>query len=306
VNVLILGGNGFIGSHIVDALLEAGFQVRIFARQSSQISINAEIFIGDFLDKAKLSEALIGIDAVIHCISTTVPATSALDPLNDVNTNLIGTIELLRLMHAQRIRRLIYLSSGGTVYGNPTRTPVHESTPLNPISNYGAVKVAIEKFIGVSQINQGILPTIVRPSNPYGERQGHKGVQGLISTVLHNYFKKLPTKIYGDGSVIRDYIYVKDVANLVTRMVDSEHCGVYNAGSGIGYSINQIISTIEQITGSAVKREYSPSRGFDVKEIVLDSSLAHKEFKWKPETSIDVGIKMQYEWLKEKYGRTNR
>jgi UDP-glucose 4-epimerase len=299
VNVLVLGGQGFIGSYIVDSLLESGHRVRVFTRQPSLELTQAEVFVGDFLDKAKLSESLNDMDAVVHCISTTVPATSALDPLNDINTNLVGTIELIKLMEAQRVNRLIYLSSGGTVYGNPQLTPVTESAPLNPISSYGAVKVAIENFIEVSRINQGIQPTIVRPSNPFGERQGHKGVQGLISTVLHNILNGRPTRVYGDGTVIRDYIYVKDVAELVNRMIGSDNCGVYNAGSGVGYSINQVIEIIEQVTESKVKKDMYPSRGFDVNEIVLDSSLALKDFDWKPWVSIEAGIRRQFDWMKK-------
>lgn len=306
MNVLVLGGHGFIGSHIVEALSNTSHTLKVFARKPAEFYYDAELFTGNFLDTGKLSEALVGIDTVIHCISSTVPATSTSDPVYDIKTNLIGTVELLRLMRTQGVHRIIYFSSGGTVYGNPLTIPVPENAPLNPISSYGAVKVAIEKFIIVSKIDSEIESVILRPSNPYGERQGHKGVQGLISTVLNNAMNCRPTVIYGDGSTIRDYVYIKDVANLVCNILESERCGIYNAGSGIGFSINQVIDTIEEATGLTVLKQYKMNRGFDVKEIILDSTLAKKHFNWAPSVSLVSGIKKQFEWLEAQNGRTNR
>jgi UDP-glucose 4-epimerase len=298
VNILVLGGHGFIGSHIVESLCKQGHDLRVFARKPSEYSLDGEWFNGDFLDKSKLSEALDGMDAVVHSISSTVPATSAENPIYDIKSNLIGTVELLRLMKVYGVSRLVYFSSGGTVYGNPTTTPVSEKFPLNAISSHGAVKVAIEKFIEVSKNSCDIQPVILRPSNPYGERQGHFGVQGLISTVLNNAMHHKPVVIYGDGTVVRDYIYVKDVANLVCKVLDTDRCGIYNVGSGKGYDINQIIDIIESVTGLKIVREYREKRDFDVKKIILDSSLAREHFDWKAKVSLEDGIKKQYLSLK--------
>jgi UDP-glucose 4-epimerase len=306
MNVLVLGGHGFIGSHIVERLLQDGYHVRVFARQPNPTVHKVENVIGDFLDIAKISESLSNIDAVIHCISTTVPSTSALDPEYDVETNLLGSIRLLRIMEEQGVKRIVYLSSGGTVYGNPVVTPVPESAPLNPVSSYGAVKVAIEKFIDIMHMNKGLQSVILRPSNPYGERQGHTGVQGLISTLLYNTLKGIPSLIYGDGTAVRDYIHVSDIANLVGRILASDHCGVYNAGYGEGRSVLQIIESIENVIGMAVPINFMPARGFDVKEIILDSSLAHQHFGWRPSVFLEQGIKRQYEWVRERYGSANR
>jgi UDP-glucose 4-epimerase len=305
VNVLVLGGHGFIGSHVTEALNSLGIRPRVFARKPSDFQYVGEWLNGDFLDKGKLAESLVGIDAVVHCISTTVPATSASEPIYDIQSNLIGSVELLRLMQSQGVSRLIYLSSGGTVYGNPSTTPVPEIAPLNPISSYGAVKLATEKFIEIARLNWNIKPVILRPSNPYGERQGHKGVQGLISTILNNIINKKATIIYGDGSAIRDYIYVKDLAELVCKALESDYCGTYNAGSGSGFNINEVISIIEKVTGLNVKREYKSARGFDVREIVLDCTLAKRDFGWQASTSLEIGIQKQYEWLLKKYGCSN-
>ncbi len=298
MNILILGGHGFIGSHIIEALTAAGHTLRVFARKPAGFKHTAEWFTGDFLDAGKLSEALVNMDAVIHCISTTVPATSISDPVYDIESNLIGTVKLLQLMQSQRVTRLVYISSGGTIYGNPSKNPVSEKFPLNPISSYGAVKVSIEKFIEIARINDGLQSVILRPSNPYGEHQGHKGAQGLISTVLNNIINSKTTVIYGDGTAIRDYIYVKDMAQLVRSVISSSHTGIYNVGSGIGYSINEIIETIESVTGLSVQTQYKDKRGFDVKKIILDCSLAERDFDWKASTPLTSGINKQFNWLK--------
>ncbi|MFK5951348.1 MAG: NAD-dependent epimerase/dehydratase family protein [Methylococcales bacterium] len=298
MNILILGGHGFIGTHIIKELENAGHSLRVFARHPAKFKYTAEWVSGDFLDAGKLSEALVDMDAVVHCISTTVPATSISDPIYDIESNLIGTVKLLQLMQSQGVSRLIYISSGGTVYGNPSSNPVSETFPLNPISSYGAVKIAIEKFIEISRINDGLQSVILRPSNPYGEYQGHKGAQGLISTVLNNVIHSKTTMVYGDGAAIRDYIYVKDMAQLIHKVLSSSHTGIYNVGSGTGYSINEIIETIESVTGMTVPTLYKDKRGFDVKKIILDCTLAEENFDWKATTSLASGIKKQFNWLK--------
>lgn len=306
MNILVLGGSGFIGSHIVDSLLADGHFVRVFSRHEfDQLPAGCECVIGSFLDVAKLSEAMTGIDVVIHAISSTVPATSAVNPVFDIQTNLIGTVELLRLMQSAGINRLIYLSSGGTVYGNPRISPVTEDMPLNPISSYGAVKVSIENFIHVFSQNTDLSPIILRPSNPFGERQGHKGVQGLISTVLNNMLSNKETVIYGNGETVRDYIYVKDFASLVCNAVRSDKTGIYNVGSGQGLSVLQVLSAIESVTGSSIRRQYKQKRAFDVNEIVLDITKATSDFNWRPSISLEEGIRRQYEWLRRAYGCTN-
>lgn len=298
MNVLVLGGNGFIGSHVCEQLSARGeHHVRVYARQPARYDVSAEWFIGDFRDSAKLAEALTGMDVVVHCVSSTVPATSSADPVSDIQANLVGTVVLLGLMQEAGVRRLIYLSSGGTVYGNPRTSPVPETHPLDPISSYGAVKVAVEKFIGVAQHAWGLRPIIFRPSNPYGERQGHGGVQGLIATVLQNAMRSIPTNIYGDGSSVRDYIHVKDLAALIVSGIESEVCGVFNAGSGQGHSVSQIMRIVEATTGLAVPVRRLEARSFDVKEVVLDNRAARTAFGWEPETPIAVGVRSYFQWL---------
>jgi UDP-glucose 4-epimerase len=179
MKILVLGGNGFLGSHIVDELVECGHEVSVFDRLVDKfephIGGGLKCYLGNISDTALLAEALENVELVIHSISTTFPSTSNRDPKADVEQNLLPTINLLELMNKANVKRLIYLSSGGTVYGSPNQLTVDEEHSLNPKCSYGVVKVAIEHYIGMYKELYGLRPIILRPSNPYGIRQGHSG-----------------------------------------------------------------------------------------------------------------------------------
>ena len=301
MKVLVLGGNGFIGSHVVDDLLAAGHKVRVFDRSPERFRKPLKLVEyrpGSFDDTFLLAEALAGVDVVCHLISTTIPGTSNLDPVADVESNLVNTLHLLEQMKNIGLRRILYLSSGGTVYGNPESSPISEDHPLNPISSYGVVKLAIEKYLNMYWHLYGIQPVILRPSNPYGVRQGHTGVQGLIGTLLARAVAGEALEIWGDGSIIRDYLHVSDLARLCVTSLESEVCGVFNAGSGKGHSINEIIILVRNMIDEELKVTYREGRSFDVQEIVLDISHANTQFGWKPEISLVDGIRDQLRWMK--------
>lgn len=299
---LVLGGNGFIGSHVTDALLSAGHEVNVFDRNHEVFRApnpKVNYFLGDFSDPFLLAESLQYVDVVMHLISTTVPSTSNFDPVADINGNLINSVKLLQLMVASKIKRIIYLSSGGTVYGSPKTNPVLETHDTNPICSYGIVKLAIEKYIETYAHNEGLLPIILRPSNPYGPRQGHKNVQGVIPTFMGRVLNQEKIQIWGDGSVKRDYFYISDLARICLLAAESEQCGIFNVGSGSSISLNEIMSMIEIATQTKARVEYLPARSFDVKEIALDINKAQAAFNWCPEINIEQGINLHYEWLKQ-------
>lgn len=300
MNVLVLGGGGFIGSHIVEALGGQGVNVRVLNRGVARPFLDCDWISGDFLDKAILMDVLRDIDVVVHSLGASVPETSAMDPISDVESSLIGTLQLLAAMRETGVSRLIYLSSGGTVYGNTSVSLVSEVNPLSPISNYGAVKVAIEKFIGVAAHEWGLRSVILRPSNPYGERQT-AGRQGLISNVLDRTLKGQPVVVFGDGLNIRDYVYVRDLAELVVTAVHSDEVGTFNVGSGVGYTVLDIVHLAERIAGTTIAIERRPARQFDVREIVLNCSAAAAVFGWQARTRIDLGMKTYFYWLKRKF-----
>jgi UDP-glucose 4-epimerase len=301
MNILVLGGNGFIGSHVVDTLIGAGHSVRVFDRspESWREPIDGvRYFLGDFDDRPLIGEALQGVDLVVHLISTTVPSTSNLDPVADIQSNLVRSVQLLQLMSAAGVKRIIYFSSGGTVYGVPEVLPILESAALNPICSYGVVKVAIEKYLLMFDHLYGFRSLILRPSNPYGVRQGHVGVQGAVATFMQKVLARERISIWGDGFVRRDYVEVTDIAQFCRIAIEKDATGVFNLGSGVGLSLRELIGMIEQVIGVKAQVDYQPARRFDVPEVVLDISRAKSEIGWNPQVRMLDGLHRYYDWLR--------
>lgn len=300
MRILVLGGAGFIGSHIVDALILNGDSVKVLSRTlkyKKRHSNLVEYIQADFGDSLAILDALTGIDVVIHLVSSTVPSTSNLDPIADIQSNLVNSVQLFKLMHQANVQRIIYFSSGGTVYGNPVSIPIAESHPTRPICSYGITKLAIENYLYMHQELYGLRPIVFRVSNPYGPRQGRLGSQGVIGTFLKQVMQGQAIKIWGDGSVIRDYIYIADVVSACLAAINSSAQGVFNIGSGHGHSLLDIIQVIGDCTQQNAQLIFEPKRGFDVKEVVLDASLAKDKFNWAPKYSLKQGVGLHYEWL---------
>ena len=289
MNVLILGGTGFLGSHVTDAIVAQGHNVRLFDKSVIERG-DVEFINADFSDRMALSEALIGIDVVIHMISTSVPSTSNHDPISDINGNLVNTVNLLDLMRQSDVSNLVYFSSGGTVYGVPDYSPMDESHKKNPICSYGIVKLAIEKYLYMYHSLYGISSTILRPSNPYGPGQKRMGVQGFIGTCLKAAVNNSKLTVWGDGSVIRDYIYVSDMVSATIKAMELLPQGIFNISSGEGYSINEIILAVETLIQRKINVEYQQHRNFDVPEMILDNSKAIKTLDWNPLVSLETGL----------------
>ena len=301
---LVLGGNGFIGSHLAKALSKGGHFVRVFGRSSVSSEIRSEkieYIVGDFTDQFAIAEALTGIDVVYHLISTTVPSTSNLNMMNDVETNLIATLRLLNIMVDVGVRKIVFFSSGGTVYGNPDVNPIPETHPLNPICSYGIVKVAIEKYLFLFNQLHGLEYNILRVSNPYGANQQHYGVQGVIPTFLLKVLRKEPITIWGDGTIERDYIYIDDLIDVSVKAGKEMHNDVFNIGSGFLTSINDIINTIEEVTNQKFEINKLPQRNFDVQSISLDCFRAKTQFNWEPTCKLKDGITDNWTWLCKNY-----
>jgi UDP-glucose 4-epimerase len=301
MKVLVIGGSGFIGSHVVDKLLAHQHSVRVFDRRPEQFRAplsGVDYRFGEFADEMTLVEALSGMEVVYHLVSTTVPGTADLDPKTDVRDNLIGTINLLDSMQRLGLTRLLFLSSGGTVYGIPDVVPIPETHALRPVNSYGIVKAAIEHYLEMYRRTRGFSPVIVRASNPFGPRQAHSGVQGVVSTFLRRILVGEPIEIWGDGNVVRDYLEVSDLAELCVRVGTSTSEGAYNGGSGHGLSVNDVVKAVRNVTGADIKVIYKPARPVDVPRSVLDCSRAKSEFGWECETGFESGLSNTWNWLK--------
>ncbi len=300
MKVLVLGGNGFIGSNLVDQLVAAGHRVRVYDRSPPKLSehhLKLEYQCGNFNDITSISQALHDIDIVFHLISSSIPSSSNLSPANDVRDNLVNTIGLLECMKKIGMSRIVYISSGGTIYGESREDLINEDHSLNPNCSYGIVKLAVEKYLMMYGRLYGFKPVILRVSNPYGPWQSKVGLHGLIGTLLSKVIVKDPVEIWGDGEIVRDYLYISDVVDACMKAMDSGLTGVFNIGSGVGYSINEVIKKVEEVTQSKLEVKYSKHRDLDVKKVVLDISKANKELDWTPAIDIKEGLKKHYDWL---------
>lgn len=304
MNCLVLGGGGFIGSHVVDALVDAGTRVRVFERPRipphRAFGPDAvEWFEGDFQNSERVREAVRGMDAIVHLVSTTLPKGSNDDPEFDVQSNLIGTLRLLRFAVEAGVRRVLFISSGGTVYGVPVIVPIPEDHATEPRVSYGIGKLAVEKYLAVFEQVHGLNYVVLRVANPYGPRQRVDIAQGAVAAFVDAALADRAVDIWGDGSVVRDYVHVADVARaFVLALKYSGDQRIFNIGSGRGCSLAELLTIIERTVGHPVARRHSRARGIDVPSNVLDITRARRELTWHPAIALEDGIARTVAWAR--------
>lgn len=310
MKLVILGGGGFIGSAIVDRLLRDGHSLRIFERprvkpyREFAADESVEWVTGDLLSQHEAAEAIDGADAVVHLVSSTLPKNSNDDPIYDVKSNLVATLQLLNAMVQKHVSRMIFISSGGTVYGTPRYLPIDERHPTDPYVSYGVTKLAIEKYLLMYERMHGVKSTILRVANPFGERQRIEAAQGAVGVFLHRALSGLPIDVWGDGSATRDYIYIGDVADAFAKAVTyTGDKNVFNISSGVGTSLNELVRLIEAVIGVGVQTNYLPARPFDVPVNVLCNRLARDELGWSPSTGLQEGVLATAQWIAEQLAR---
>jgi UDP-glucose 4-epimerase len=300
--VLVLGGTGFMGSEIARAFLAAGSSVTAVARHQptgrSLASIEgAELVLSDAGDPAALASLVSRVDHVVHAVGAMLPKESNADPVLDATSTLPGILSLLEILRHRPQVGLTYLSSGGTVYGNPVQIPVKETSACDPITSYGIMKLTVEKYIGMYRALYALPARILRVSNAYGPLQPAGRSQGIVGSFLAAARNGVPVRVFGDGTMIRDYVYVADVARAavdLTRRLDGPR--VVNVGSGVGHSVLEVLEIVCEITGRRLVVERLPDRGFDVEEIVLDVGTLSDLASWKPIT-LEMGIERTWQDL---------
>lgn len=299
LNILIIGGNGFIGSHLVEVLMYE-HNITVFDKTSNPFvkdHTNVEYIYSDFTDTEALSKALEHKDIVYHLVSTTVPYTANLDPVFDIETNLITTVKLLDKIKDSSVKRFIYSSSGGTVYGKPQYLPIDEKHPCSPIGSYGIIKKTIEHYIQMYANKNDFSYLIIRPSNPYGPRQNYMNNQGLMAKFLYHTIKENAFTVWGDGTSLRDYIYIDDLIRFFKIAGLSNESGIFNAGSEIGNSINEIIRLFYKIVNKMPQVIYTKKIDNFVEKVVLDMTSSKQTFEWQPEISLNEGLELHYRWM---------
>jgi UDP-glucose 4-epimerase len=300
---LVLGAGGFLGRHLCEALVQRGIPTRAFGRKilSERAAQGLEWHEGDFGNEALYPELVSGCGTVFHLIGATTPSTADKDRIGDLRSSVVPTLKFLDASVQNGVQRIVFVSSGGTVYGNPQSVPTPESAPTEPISSYGVTKLTIEKYLAVYHHLYGLEYRILRVANAYGPHQLGSKNQGVIGAYLQRIMAGQPVEIWGDGNVVRDYVYAKDVADAL--ILGSSHAGpsrIFNIGTGVGHSLMEIVRAIEGQLGVAASIERKPGRPVDVLKNVLDIGLARHELKWVPKYSIPEGIRLTADWMKSR------
>lgn len=302
MKILILGGGGFIGVNLAKRLVDEGHAVVVYNRGRSllrPVPPGAEYVEGELGNYGLIREAVEGIEIVYHLVSTTLPKTSNDDPVYDVRSNVVDTIQLLDACVAAKVRKVVFSSSGGTVYGPPKTIPIAEAHPTNPISSYGVVKLTIEKYLGLFHHLYGLDYSALRISNPYGPYQDPAGQQGAIGVFLHRIGAGQPITIWGDGNVVRDYLYISDLVDALVLAAETQtQHKVINIGSGRGFSLNELLELMAGVVGEYPTVEYLPARTLDVPSSVLGIARAREELGWNPKTKPEEGMAQTWAWIR--------
>lgn len=298
---LILGAEGFIGTNLV---------LKLFKDESNSIVLYDKpekeyINLGEmrYSDRIEIKEGIFnlkedfdlltsGVSEVYHLISTTIPSNSNEKIAQGIEDNVVVTAKLLDACVRNKVSKVIFISSGGTVYGVERKMPIPENAALNPISAYGMQKISIEKLLYLYRYMYGLDYRIIRLANPYGPYQKPNGIQGVIATFIYQALAEMPLKVYGDGTIVRDYIYIDDAINSILNIVNySGEEKTFNLGTEIGYSLNEIIDIIGKVTGKKLHVQYMPGRKIDVPINILDMNKYKSLFGEMEFKSIQSGIR---------------
>ncbi|CAA2160616.1 UDP-glucose 4-epimerase [Methylobacterium brachiatum] len=300
---LVLGGAGFLGLNLCNRLAQSGAEVTCFSRSHTQaqaLDRRVARVTGQFSDRLAIANAVERQDIVFHLIAGSIPESSNRDPSAELAAAPIATLHLLEICRSARIKKVVFASSGGAIYGIPCATPIPEQAPTNPISAYGISKLMIEKSFYLYQHLHGIDYQILRIANPYGRFQLGNKHQGLIGSYIHRALADLPLEVWGTGEVVRDFLHIDDVSDAFLAAIpyDGPH-KVMNVGSGAGLSVNQIIVELERAFGcDRLPCVHKPSRAADVPANVLDTTLIRSELGWQPRIALREGLISTIAWMR--------
>lgn len=305
MKILVTGGAGFIASQIADAFINVGHEVHILDNLSTgfEKNINPKAkFIKSDISSLSIHELFSKekYDVVNHHAAQIDVRKSVADPVFDANTNILGTINLLQACIKTGVKKFMFASTGGAVYGEQEYFPADENHPTNPVSPYGITKLAIEKYLYFYKIEYGLNHTILRYANVYGPRQNPFGEAGVVAIFANKLLKNENPVINGDGKQTRDYVFVEDVvkANVIT--LSSEASDIFNVGTGKETSVNDLFTKLNSNAGNKAEEKHGLAPKGEQMRSVITSDKLYKKFNWKPSTNIDEGLKKTFKSFKSK------
>ena len=302
--ILVTGGAGFIGSHVVDLLVSSGYEVVVVDNLStghtSNLNPTAKFYQLDIRDP-KIHEVFEKErpDFVNHHAAQMDIRRSVAQPLFDADVNILGSINLIECAREFNVRHFVYISSGGAVYGEPEKLPCDETHPIHPICQYGASKHTVEHYLYMYNVNYGLNYTVLRYANVFGPRQDPEGEAGVVAIFTGKMLIGEPVTINGDGQQTRDFVYVEDCARANDLALTVDHQpGIYNIGWGRPTSINEIFAGLAKATDYGQSACYGPAKVGETRHIYLDASKADRDLGWTPTISLEDGLKQTVEYFR--------
>ena len=306
MKILVTGGAGFIASHVADAYIAAGHDVAIIddlSRGSEKnIPAQAHFYLGDILDRDLVERVFASEkpDAVNHHAAQMDVRRGVQEPIFDASVNILGSINLLELAIAHEVRRFVYISSAGAAYGEPKRMPVPEDYPINPITPYGISKHTIEHYLFTFSALYGLPYVVLRYGNVYGPRQSSKGEAGVFAIFCEQMLAGIQPVIYGDGSKLRDYVYIDDVAEANLLALERGTGEIFNIADGVPTSDYEVFAKVRDGLGiQDLEPEYVPKRAGEIDKICLDISKARELLGWVPRVSLEEGARRTVQFFRQ-------
>ena len=305
MKILVTGGAGFIGSHVVDLLIQEGHQVIVVDNLSSgrpsNLNPSASFYQMDIRDpEMRRLLAIEKPEIISHHAAQIDVRRSVADPLFDADVNILGSIRLAELAYQSGVRKFIHISSGGAVYGEPVYLPCDEKHPVQPLCPYGASKFTFELYLFIFKQTYGLDYTVLRYPNVYGPRQDPYGEAGVVAIFTGQMLRKQQVRINGNGEQVRDFVYVTDCARANLLALHQGSGEVYNLGFGIGITINVIFEQLKQITNYSLLPIYGPPKAGETFRIYLDASRARQELGWEPRIDLAEGLRQTVKYFQEK------
>lgn len=309
MRILVTGGAGFIGSHLVDAFIAAGHEAIVLDNLSTGVRENvnprARFYEADIRDAAAVGTlcAAERPEVLVHQAAQLDVRRSVADPAYDADVNILGTLRLLQAGLENGLKKVIFASSGGAIYGDTEVLPTPETLQPAPISPYGVAKLAIERYLHYYRVVQGLPSVSLRYANIYGPRQNPHGEAGVVAIFAERLLRGQQAVVFGDGENTRDYVYVGDVVRANLAALASDRVGAYNVGTGVETTVNDLFDRLNTLTEAGATREHAEAKAGEQRRSCLSADRARQELGWQPQVGLDEGLTKTVAFFMEQLGR---